>query len=75
MCCWNDTNALLACSCICEGLWGLPKRNGKLKELDKFDAAFFEVHPKQANNMDPQLRMLLEVAYEAIVDAGKRLTA
>nr|CAB3243712.1 fatty acid synthase [Phallusia mammillata] len=52
------------------GLWGLPKRNGKLKELDKFDASFFEVHPKQANNMDPQLRILLEVSFEAIVDAG-----
>ena len=25
---------------------------------------------KQANAMDPQLRMLLEVTYEAIADAG-----
>lgn len=52
------------------GMLGLPKRSGKLKDLSKFDAAFFGVHPKQANSMDPQLRMLLEVAYEAIVDAG-----
>eukprot|EP00079_Xenopus_tropicalis_P028199 XP_012822994.1 PREDICTED: fatty acid synthase [Xenopus tropicalis] len=52
------------------GLYGLPKRNGKLKELDKFDAAFFGVHPKQAHTMDPQLRLLLEICYEAIVDAG-----
>ena len=49
---------------------GLPKRSGKLKDLTKFDAAFFGVHHKQANTMDPQLRMLLEVTYEAIVDAG-----
>ncbi|OCT62677.1 fatty acid synthase [Xenopus laevis] len=52
------------------GLYGLPRRNGKLKELDKFDAAFFGVHPKQAHTMDPQLRLLLEICYEAIVDAG-----
>ncbi|KAL4239386.1 hypothetical protein ACF0H5_000203 [Mactra antiquata] len=52
------------------GTYGLPKRNGKLKDLSKFDASFFGVHPKQANSMDPQLRLLLEVTYEAIIDAG-----
>ncbi|XP_073462807.1 fatty acid synthase [Aquarana catesbeiana] len=52
------------------GLYGLPARNGKLKEINKFDASFFGVHPKQAHTMDPQLRLLLEVSYEAIVDGG-----
>ncbi|XP_008826418.1 fatty acid synthase [Nannospalax galili] len=52
------------------GLYGLPKRSGKLKDLSKFDASFFGVHPKQAHTMDPQLRLLLEVSYEAIVDGG-----
>ncbi|NXO90855.1 FAS synthase, partial [Certhia brachydactyla] len=52
------------------GLYGLPKRNGKLKDISKFDASFFGVHPKQANTMDPQLRLLLEVSYEAILDGG-----
>uniref|UniRef100_A0AAV2LIZ5 Fatty acid synthase n=1 Tax=Knipowitschia caucasica TaxID=637954 RepID=A0AAV2LIZ5_KNICA len=52
------------------GLYGLPRRNGKLKDISHFDAAFFGVHPKQANTMDPQLRLMLEVSYEAIVDAG-----
>ncbi|KAM6164687.1 fatty acid synthase [Rhynchocyon petersi] len=52
------------------GLYGLPRRSGKLKDLSKFDAYFFGVHPKQAHTMDPQLRLLLEVTYEAIVDAG-----
>ncbi|XP_063817309.1 fatty acid synthase [Pseudophryne corroboree] len=52
------------------GLYGLPKRNGKLKEINKFDASFFGVHPKQAHTMDPQLRLLLEICYEAIVDGG-----
>lgn len=53
------------------GLYGLPKRNGKLKDISHFDASFFGVHPKQANTMDPQLRLMLEVAYEAILDGGE----
>ncbi|XP_063312266.1 fatty acid synthase [Pelobates fuscus] len=52
------------------GLYGLPSRNGKLKDISKFDASFFGVHPKQAHTMDPQLRLLLEVCYEAVVDGG-----
>ena len=51
-------------------MFGLPTGNGKLKDLSRFDAAMFGVHPKQAHAMDPQLRMLLEVVYEAIADAG-----
>ncbi|XP_046612929.1 fatty acid synthase [Neodiprion virginianus] len=52
------------------GLHGLPTRTGKLKDLKSFDATFFGVHAKQAEVMDPQLRMLLELTHEAIVDAG-----
>ena len=54
------------------GLFGLPSRSGKLADLASFDASFFAVHGKQANVMDPQLRMLLELVYEAIVDAGEQ---
>ena len=56
---------------IAAGVFGIPKRSGKLKELSAFDAAFFGVSPKQAHMMDPQLRILLEVTHEAIVDAGE----
>lgn len=52
------------------GLFGLPKRSGKIKDLSKFDSHFFGVHGKQANMMDPQARLLLEATYEALVDAG-----
>lgn len=52
------------------GLHGLPRRSGKLPDLGHFDSSFFSVSPRQAHNMDPQLRLLLEVTYEAIVDAG-----
>ncbi|CAF5061856.1 unnamed protein product, partial [Rotaria sp. Silwood1] len=53
-----------------QGQYGLPTRNGKLKEVDRFDVAFFNLHSKQAHNMDPQLRLLLEVTYESICNAG-----
>lgn len=55
----------------CAGLHGLPERNGKLKQLAHFDAQFFGVHAKQAHLMDPQLRLLLELTHEALVDAGQ----
>ena len=48
----------------------MPRRNGKLKNLDHFDASFFGIPPKQAHVMDPGLRILMEVSYEAILDAG-----
>mgnify|MGYP004571690281 CR=1 FL=1 len=48
----------------------IPKGGGKLCDLSKFDAIFFGVHFKQAHTLDPMCRMLLEHAYEAIVDAG-----
>ncbi|XP_050531344.1 fatty acid synthase-like [Daktulosphaira vitifoliae] len=52
------------------GMYGAPSRSGKLKEINKFDAEFFGIHAKLANSMDIQLRILLEVTHEAIMDAG-----
>lgn len=51
----------------------IPQRTGKLKEVNKFDAAFFGVHYKQAHTMDPMCRIILEKAYEAIVDSGEKI--
>lgn len=55
-----------------KGLYDLPTRIGKIKDIDleSFDMQFFSVHQKQAECMDPQMRILLETTYEAIVDAG-----
>lgn len=55
-----------------KGLYDLPTRIGKIKDedLEKFDQQFFSVHQKQAECMDPQMRMLLECTHEAIIDAG-----
>lgn len=43
---------------------------GVINNLRKFDASFFGIHSKQSNTMDPQARIILECAYEAIMDAG-----
>ncbi|XP_070380763.1 fatty acid synthase-like [Dermacentor albipictus] len=52
------------------GFHGVPERMGTIKDLSRFDASFFGVPPKQVQLMDPQLRLLLETSYEAIIDAG-----
>lgn len=38
--------------------------------IDKFDHTFFHITPVEAVAIDPQQRMLLEVTYEAMENAG-----
>ncbi len=39
-------------------------------EPDEFDAEFFSITPREAAAMDPQQRLFLEVAFEALENAG-----
>ncbi|MFI1919815.1 SDR family NAD(P)-dependent oxidoreductase [Nocardia sp. NPDC020380] len=43
---------------------------GFLDRAGEFDAEFFGVSPREAAAMDPQHRLLLETAWEALEDAG-----
>src|SRR5689334_21981999 len=48
----------------------LPHRGGFLDEVTGFDAGFFGISPREARALDPQHRLLLEVAWEAIENAA-----
>jgi acyl transferase domain-containing protein/NADPH:quinone reductase-like Zn-dependent oxidoreductase/acyl carrier protein len=44
---------------------------GFLQEpIHDFDAAFFSISPREAERLDPQQKLLLEVTWEAVEDAG-----
>ncbi|HET7469027.1 MAG TPA: type I polyketide synthase, partial [Gemmatimonadales bacterium] len=41
-----------------------------LDRVDLFDAGFFGISPREARHIDPQHRLLLEAAWQALEDAG-----
>ncbi len=45
--------------------------SGLLQHIDRFDAEFFGISPREASSMDPQQRLFLEVAWEALERAGQ----
>src|SRR5215467_2082552 len=43
---------------------------GVIDTVDQFDASFFGISPREAEQIDPQQRLILELAWEALEDAG-----
>lgn len=48
----------------------ITNRGGFIDGLEQFDPQFFGISPREAPYVDPQHRLLLETAWEAIEDAG-----
>ncbi|XP_062590518.1 fatty acid synthase-like [Saccostrea cucullata] len=56
-------------------LHGTPPRVGLIKNIDKFDAEYFNLEENEVHHMNPMLRHLYEVCCECVVDSGLSLPA
>ncbi|WP_166923294.1 SDR family NAD(P)-dependent oxidoreductase [Flavobacterium poyangense] len=48
------------------------KHAGYLDDIDSFDSLFFEISPREAQLMDPQQRMLLQLTWELFENAKQK---
>ncbi|WGF87503.1 SDR family NAD(P)-dependent oxidoreductase [Marinivivus vitaminiproducens] len=49
-------------------------RGGFLDTIDRFDAAFFRISPREACFLDPQHRLAIEAVWHCVEDAGVRMS-
>lgn len=47
------------------------RHGGFIDRVDQFDAEFFGISPREAASMDPQQRLMLQVSWQALEDAGR----
>ena len=55
---------------VAAALSGTTRWGSFLTDIDAFDAEHFDISPREAAKMDPQQRLVLEVAHEALDHAG-----
>ena len=48
----------------------VPKRSAHINNIDKLDAGYFGLHYRQADNLDPSMKVLMETVMESIMDAA-----
>lgn len=46
------------------------KWGGFIKDVDKFDAEFFNLSPQDARGLHPEVRLFMQIVWEAVEDAG-----
>ncbi|XP_044748944.1 fatty acid synthase-like [Coccinella septempunctata] len=53
-----------------KNFFNMNNRGGVMKDIEHFDSEFFGISPRQVDGLDPRTRILLELTFEAFIDAG-----
>ena len=71
MCLQNLRITILFFQNLFQGTYGFTNRMGRIPDFHDFDGAFFGLLQQMNEAIEPTGRLLMETAYEAIIDAGK----